>query len=75
MSRERPNIVFILTDDQGPWAPARYGNRQLRGRLESWFAGQATAQHDGRNLPVAGGGQLRPMRGAREDGSPAFVAH
>ena len=61
-----------MTRDRGP--PARYGNRELRGLLESWFAGQATAQHDGRNLPVAGGG-LCPMRGAREDGSPAFVAH
>ena len=90
MSRERPNIVFILTDDQGPWAAGCSGNRELRtsndpeqrrrvrelrGMLESWFAEQATAEHDGRDLPVAGGGQLRPVGGAWEDGSPAFVAH
>ena len=43
--------------------------------LVSWFAEQATAAHDGRNLPVAGGGQLRPVGGTWEDGSPAFVAH
>ena len=49
--------------------------RELRGMLESWFAEQATAEHDGRNLPVAGGGQLRPVGVAWEAGSPAFVAH
>ena len=49
--------------------------RELSGMLESWFAGQATVQHDGRHLPVAGGGQLRPVGDAREDGPSAFVAH
>ena len=29
---------------------------------------------DGRNLPVAGGGQLRPVGATWGDGSPAFVA-
>ena len=76
MSREGPNIVFIRTDDQGPWAAGCYGNRrELRGMLESWFADQATAEHDGRNRPVAGGGQLRPVGGKWEDGTPAFVGH
>ena len=49
--------------------------RDLRGLLERWFAEQAAAQRDGRNLPVAGGGQLRPVGGAWEDGSPAFTEH
>ena len=31
MSRaEKPNIVFILSDDQGPWAAGCYGNDEIR---------------------------------------------
>ena len=30
MSRERPNIIFILSDDQGPWAAGCYGNPEIR---------------------------------------------
>ena len=33
MSRSRsepPNVVFILTDDQGPWAAGCYGNPEIR---------------------------------------------
>jgi len=26
----RPNVVFILTDDQGPWAAGCYGNTEIR---------------------------------------------
>ena len=26
----RPNIVFILSDDQGPWAAGCYGNAEIR---------------------------------------------
>ena len=66
MNRERPNIVFILTDDQGPWAAGCYVEQ---------LAVADHAEHDGRNLPVAGGGQLRPAGGTWEDGSPAFAAH
>ena len=27
---ERPNVVFILTDDQGPWALGCAGNEEIR---------------------------------------------
>jgi arylsulfatase A-like enzyme len=30
MSTERPNIIFILSDDQGPWAAGCYGNAEIR---------------------------------------------
>ena len=26
----RPNVIFILTDDQGPWAAGCYGNAEIR---------------------------------------------
>ena len=28
--QNRPNIIFILTDDQGPWAAGCYGNNEVR---------------------------------------------
>ena len=27
---KRPNVIFILTDDQGPWAAGCYGNPEIR---------------------------------------------
>ena len=79
--RGGPNELYDLVNDPDERANRAHDPeqqrriRELRGRLESWFAEQATAERDGRNLPVAGGGQLRPVGGTWEDGSPAFVAH
>lgn len=28
--RNRPNVIFILSDDQGPWAAGCYGNDEIR---------------------------------------------
>ena len=28
--KRRPNVIFILTDDQGPWAAGCYGNPEIR---------------------------------------------
>lgn len=28
--RSRPNVIFILSDDQGPWAASCYGNTEIR---------------------------------------------
>jgi choline-sulfatase len=30
MNAQRPNVVFILSDDQGPWAAGCYGNPEIR---------------------------------------------
>ncbi len=30
MAAERPNVIFVLTDDQGPWAAGCYGNDEIR---------------------------------------------
>ena len=30
MASSRPNVLFILTDDQGVWAAGCYGNREIR---------------------------------------------
>ena len=73
-----PNELYDLVNDPDERAnraddPAEQTRiRELRGLLEEWFAEQASADKDGRNLPVTGGGQLRPVGGAWENGSPAF---
>ena len=30
MADDQPNVVFVLTDDQGPWAAGCYGNPEIR---------------------------------------------
>lgn len=30
MAREKPNVLFVLTDDQGIWASGCYGNPEIR---------------------------------------------
>ncbi len=30
MSADKPNVLFILTDDQGPWALGCAGNPEIR---------------------------------------------
>ena len=47
--------------------------RDLSGMLEEWFAQHVTADKDGRNLPVSGGGQLRPVGRGWDNASPAFT--
>ena len=76
-----PNELYDLVDDpdertnriDDPGQQRRV--RDLRGLLEEWFAEQVSADKDGRTLPVGGGGQLRPVGPAWEDGSPAFTTN
>ena len=76
-----PNELYDLTGDpdertnriDDPGQQRRI--RDLCGLLEEWFAEQVSADKDGRSLPVGGGGQLRPVGRAWEDGSPAFTAN
>ena len=76
-----PNELYDLVNDPDERAnriddPAQQPRiRELRGLLEEWFAEQVSADQDGRTLPVSGGGQLRPVGSAREDGSPTFQSN
>jgi hypothetical protein len=45
------------------------------GNMENWFDGHSSKEKNGRNLPVTGGGQLRPIGGQWEDGTTAFTDH
>ncbi len=45
----------------------------LRGRLEGWFLRYVNPEKDGVDRGVGGPGQLRPLGGEWEDGSPAFA--
>ena len=75
-----PNELYDLVNDpderdnrvEDP--EQRRRGRELRGMLESWFAEQATAEHDDRYLPVAGGGQLRRSRGGACPGTDRFFS-
>ncbi|MGA1197787.1 MAG: sulfatase-like hydrolase/transferase [Candidatus Latescibacterota bacterium] len=48
---------------------------EMRGVLENWFTQYVHTEKDGKNFPVTGGGQLRPVGGLWEDGSDAFIGH
>jgi len=47
--------------------------RTLRERMEAWFARYVVAERDGRDLPVNGLGQLRPVGPGWGDHRPAFT--
>jgi len=47
----------------------------MRRNMENWFDRHSSKEKNGRDLPVTGGGQLRPVGGSWEDGSPAFTDH
>ncbi len=47
----------------------------MQNTLEDWFAHYIRQEKDGRNLPVKGGGQLRPVGGKWENGTEAFTGH
>lgn len=49
--------------------------REMLGNMENWFRDHSLKEKDGRDLPVTGGGQLRPVGGDWEDGSEAFIGH
>jgi arylsulfatase A-like enzyme len=49
--------------------------REMLGIMENWFDDHSSKEKDGKVLPVSGGGQLRPVGGTWEDGSPAFIDH
>ena len=75
---EGPNELYDLENDPDERAnladDAGYAVRcrSLRGELEGWFERYADPERDGRQRPVTGLGQLRPIGGAWEDDSPAF---
>ena len=53
---DKPNILFVLSDDQGAWSAADR-IRGLRDELEAWFAKYVIPAMDGSKLPVTGYGQ------------------
>ena len=63
-----PDERANLAEDAG-YADRR---RSLCGELEDWFERYADPERDGRSRPVTGLGQLRPVVGEWDDGSPAF---
>lgn len=76
-----PDELFDLASD-----PEERNNRiadpgqrtrisEMSGLIEDWFATYVVAERDGRDLPVTGGGQMRPVGGTWEDGSAGFAGH
>jgi arylsulfatase A-like enzyme len=76
-----PNELYDLQNDPDERVncidDAAQKNRMadMRNVLENWFAHYIRQEKDGRNLPVRGGGQLRPVGGKWEDGTDAFTGH
>ena len=74
-----PNELYDLVND-----PDERENRidesgqssrivDLNGMLEEWFVRHTVPEKDGKDLPVTGSGQMRPVGGSWEDGSEAFA--
>jgi len=83
--KRTPNIILILTDDQGYWSLGCYGNREIRTpnidalaasgvRFENFFCKYVDPNRDGRVEPVCGRGQ-RCKVGAESTGRIAFTPH
>lgn len=76
-----PNELYDLINDPGECAnrigdPSQTSRiADMRHTLETWFRQYADPDKNGRDLPVTGGGQLRPVGGQWENGSSAFTEH
>ena len=75
---EGPNELYDLVNDpderENLVNDAHQTSRimAMRAMLEDWFSTYADPEKDGRERAVTGGGQLRPVGGAWEDGGDAF---
>ena len=75
---EGPNELYDLVNDpderENLVNDADQASRvmAMRAMLEDWFSTYADPEKDGRERAVTGGGQLRPVGGAWEDGGDAF---
>ena len=73
-----PDELWDLVDDPDERRnliadPTQQGRiAELRALLEEWFARHVDPQADGRNLPVNGEGQMRPILPGWDDGSEPF---
>lgn len=75
---EGPNELYDLVNDpderENLANDAAQTSRMtsMRAMMEDWFSTYADPEKDGRERGVSGGGQMRPLGGAWEDGAPAF---
>ena len=42
MEQQKPNVIFVLTDDQGPWAAGCCGNDEVRTPYLDQLASEGT---------------------------------
>ncbi|MBS12897.1 MAG: sulfatase [Gemmatimonadetes bacterium] len=74
-----PHELYDLVNDPGEWTNLAENRAQtgrisdMLGIMENWFDRHTLTEKDGKNLPVTGGGQVRPVGGHWEDGSQAFI--